>query len=324
VGSSSITYGVHGWGKYITIANLNIVGQSSAIDAEAGNVRIINNSLSCPAPPSGLGGTACALGETTDPSETWVFDGNNVHDTGGNVDKTYHAVYFSSNVNHAEVGWNNVGQNFKGYCRGIMFHATLGSNQYDLHIHDNVVTNSYCDGIALASVNPSQGTVEIYNNVVAHVALASNPYGVANEAGIAINTDPAAGSSSGNVEVYNNTVVDAGAYTLGNQNGCFGVVSSGAGLHMTNNICSQPSSSQPYVESGSTNVSGSRNLWYGAGAAPSWDSSPISSNPLFVSTSNFALQSQSPAKSTGTTNTTSTIDIVGTSRGSTPSIGSYQ
>ncbi|WP_187143431.1 beta strand repeat-containing protein [Terriglobus albidus] len=324
VGSSSITYGVHGWGKYVTIANLNIVGQSSAIDAEAGNARIINNSLSCPAPPSGLGGTACLLGETTDPSETWAVHGNNVHDTGGNVDKTYHAVYFSSNVNHADVGWNNVGQNFKGYCRGIMFHATLGSNQYDLHIHDNVVTNSYCDGIALASVNPSQGTVEIYNNVVAHVALASNPYGVANEAGIAINTDPAAGTSSGNVEVYNNTVVDAGAYTLGNQNGCFGVVSSGAGMHLTNNICSQPSSSQPYVESGSTNVSGSRNLWYGAGTAPSWDSSSISSNPLFVSTSNFALQSQSPAKSTGTTSTTSTIDIVGASRGSTPSMGAYQ
>ncbi|HEY1214071.1 MAG TPA: putative Ig domain-containing protein [Bryobacteraceae bacterium] len=324
VGSSSITYGVHGWGKYVTIANLNIVGQSSAIDAEAGNARIINNSLSCPAPPSGLGGTACLLGETTDPSETWAVHGNNVHDTGGNVDKTYHAVYFSSNVNHADVGWNNVGQNFKGYCRGIMFHATLGSNQYDLHIHDNVVTNSYCDGIALASVNPSQGTVEIYNNVVAHVALASNPYGVANEAGIAINTDPASGTSSGNVEVYNNTVVDAGAYSTGNQNGCFGVVSSGAGLHMTNNICSQPSGSQPYVESGSTNVSGSHNLWYGAGAAPSWDSSPISSNPLFVSTSNFALQSQSPAKSTGTTSTTSTIDIVGASRGSTPSMGAYQ
>ncbi|MBW8746709.1 MAG: putative Ig domain-containing protein [Acidobacteria bacterium] len=324
VGSSSITYGVHGWGKYVTIANLNIVGQSSAIDAEAGNARIINNSLSCPAPPSGLGGTACLLGETTDPSETWAVHGNNVHDTGGNVDKTYHAVYFSSNVNHADMGWNNVGQNFKGYCRGIMFHATLGSNQYDLHIHDNVVTNSYCDGIALASVNPSQGTVEIYNNVVAHVALASNPYGVANEAGIAINTDPASGTSSGNVEVYNNTVVDAGAYSTGNQNGCFGVVSSGAGLHMTNNICSQPSGSQPYVESGSTNVSGSHNLWYGAGAAPSWDSSPVSSNPLFVSTSNFALQSQSPAKSTGTTGTTSTIDIVGASRGSTPSMGAYQ
>ncbi|WP_263408473.1 beta strand repeat-containing protein [Terriglobus tenax] len=324
VGSTSVTNGVKGWGKYITVANLNIVGQVSAIDAEAGNVRIINNSLSCPAPPSGVGGTACVLGETTDPTETWAFHGNNVHDTGGNVDKTYHAVYFSSNVNHADIGWNNVGQNFKGYCRGIMFHATLGSNQYDLHIHDNIVTNSYCDGIGLASVNPSQGTVEIYNNLVLHTALANNPYGVANEAGIAINSDPAAGTSTGNVEVYNNTVVDAGAYTKGNQNGCFGVVYSGAGMHLTNNICSQPSSAQPYVEKGSTNVSGSYNLWYGAGAPPSWDANPINADPLFTSTTNFSLQSGSPAKSAGTTSNTSTIDIVGTSRGSKPSMGAYQ
>lgn len=323
VGSSSITNGVHGWGKFVTIANLNIVGQSSAIDAEAGNIRIINNSLSCPAPPSGLGGTACVLGETEDPTETWVFQGNNVHDTGGNVDKTYHAVYFSSNVNHADVGWNNVGQNFKGYCRGIMFHATLGSNQFDLHIHDNTVTNSYCDGIALASVDPSQGTVEIYNNVVAHAALLLNPYGVANEAGIAINTDPA-GSSSGNVEVYNNTVVDAGAYLLGNQNGCFGVVTSGAGMHLTNNICYQLLPTEPYIEKGSTNVSGSNNLWFGAGAAPTWDSAPITLDPLFLSTSLFSLQSQSPASGSGTTSIMSPFDIVGVPRGSRPSVGAYQ
>ncbi|WP_052200348.1 Ig domain-containing protein [Terriglobus sp. TAA 43] len=322
VGSSSITNGVHGWANFVTIANLNIVGQVSAIDAEAGDVRIINNSISCPAPPSGVGGTACVLGETTDPTETWVFQGNNVHDTGGNVDKTYHAVYFSSNVNHADVGWNNVGQNFKGYCRGIMFHATLGNNEYDLHVHDNIVTNSYCDGIALASVNPSLGTVEVYNNVVSNAALASNPYGVANEAGIAINTDPAGGGSSGNVEVYNNTVVNAGAYTLGNQNGCFGVVLSGAGMHLTNNICSQPSSSQPYIEKGSTNVSGSNNLWYGAGAAPSWDSAPITLNPLLSAI--YSLLGLSPASGAGTTSIMSPFDILGNARGSRPSVGAYQ
>jgi hypothetical protein len=322
VGSTSIVNGVHGWANFVTIANLSIVGQVSAIDAEAGNVRIINNSLSCPAPPSGVGGTACVLGETTDPSETWVFQGNDVHDTGGNVDKTYHAVYFSSNVNHADVGWNNVGRNFKGYCRAIMFHATLGSNQYDLHVHDNIVTNSYCDGIALASVDPSQGTVEVYNNVVAHAALLLNPFGVANEAGIAINTDPA-GSSSGNVEVYNNTVVDAGAFFLGNQNGCFGVVTSGAGMHLTNNICYQLLPIQPYIEKGSTNVSGSNNLWFGAGAAPTWDSAPITLNPLLLSPI-FSLQPQSPASGNGTTSIMSPFDILGVPRGSRPSVGAYQ
>jgi hypothetical protein len=323
VGSTGISNGVKGWGRNITIANLTIVGQSSAIDAEAGNMRIINNSLSCPAPTAGLGGTACVLAETENAADTWVFDGNNVHDTGGKVDKTYHAVYFSSGANHADVGWNNIGQNFKGYCRSIMFHATTGSNQYDLHVHDNIITGGYCDGIQLASVNPSQGTVEIYNNVVSHVATAANPYGVANEAGIAINSDPA-GTTSGTVQVYNNTVVDAGAYTTGNQNGCFGVVYAGAGINLTNNICVQPSSAQPYIEPKSQGVTGTNNLWSGAGAAPSFDPRPVTSLPSFVSAINFALQSISAGKSAGTSSKTSPVDIIGNQRGTVPSVGAYQ
>ena len=323
VGSTQIDNGIHGWAKYLTIANLTITGASSAIDAEAGNIRIINNDISCPAPPSGVGGTACVLGETDTPSDTWVFQGNNVHDTGGHVDKTYHAVYFSTGVNHAEVGWNSIGQNFKGYCRSLMFHASQGGNLSDLHIHDNNITGGYCDAIGLASVDPSRGTVEVYNNVISHVAIASNPYGVANEAGIAINSDPA-GGTSGTVQVYNNTVVDAGGYTQGNQNGCFGVVMSGAGLNLVNNICSQPNSSQPYIEPKSQNVTGSHNLWHGAGSPPSWDTSPMTSDPSFVSSGNFALQPASPAKKSGVTSKTSAYDITSSHRASPPSRGAYE
>ena len=323
VGSTGVSNGVHGWGKNITLADLTIIGQSSAIDAEAGNIRIINNDLSCPAPPAGVGGTACILAETTTPTDTWAFQGNIVHNTGGNVDKTYHAVYFSTGANHADVGWNNIGQNFQGYCRSIMFHASSGANLSDIHVHDNTITGGYCDAIGLASVDPSQGTVEAYNNVISHVAIASNPYGVANEVGIAVNSDPAS-STSGTVQIYNNTVVDAGGYTIGNQNGCFGVVTAGAGMNLTNNICSQPTSSEPYIESGSTNVTGSHNLWFGAGAAPSWDSAPVAASPDFVSATNFALQPASPAKHAGTSAITSPIDVVGTQRGNPPSIGAYE
>ena len=319
---TSVSNGVHGWGTNLTIANLNIVGGNSAIDAEAGNIRIINNDLSCPAPSAGLGGTACILGETTNASETWAFLGNYNHDTGGNVDKTYHAVYFSSGVNHADIGWNSIGTNFKGYCRSIMFHATTGANLYDIHVHDNVITGGYCDGIGLASVDPSKGVVEVFNNVVSHVALASNPYGTANETGIAVNSDPP-GATSGTVQIYNNTVVDAGAYTIGNQNGCFGIVTPGAGINLVNNICSQPSSSQPYIQSGTGNISGSNNLWYGGGGAPSFDSAPVTGSPQFVSGSNFAIQPGSPAKQRGTSNGASVLDVVGAHRTSPPSMGAF-
>ncbi len=323
IGSTQVDNGIHGWGKYLTIADLTLVGTNSAIDAESGDIRIVNNDISCPAPPKGLGGTACVLGETDNPSDTWVFEGNKVHDTGGNVDKTYHAVYFSSNVDHADVGWNAIGDNFKGYCRSIMFHATTGSNLYDLHVHDNTITGGYCDAIGFASVDPSKGVVEAYNNVISHVAIASNPYGVANEAGIAVNSDPAAGTS-GTVQIYNNTVTDAGGYTQGNQNGCFGVVTDGAGISLINNICSQLSSSEPYIEAGSQNVSGSNNLWYGAGPAPSWDAAPKTAAPGFVSATNLALQPSSPALRSGSTAKTSATDVTGTQRPDPPSIGAFE
>ncbi len=322
VGSLQVDNGIHGWGEYLTIADLTIIGHVSAIDAEAGNLRVINNDLSCPAPPSGIGGTACFLGETDTASDTWTFQGNSMHDTGGNVDKTYHAIYFSTGVNHADVGWNTIGNGFKGYCRSLMFHASSGSNLADLHVHDNYITGGYCDAIGLASVDPSQGTVEAYNNLIVHTAIASNPYGVANEAGIAVNSDPA-GSTSGNVLVYNNTVVDAGGYTGGNQNGCFGVVTPGASMSLTNNICSQPNSNQPYIESQSK-VSGSHNVWYGAGASPSWDTSGVNANPQFVSATDFELSSSSPALHKGTSAKASAVDRAGVHRPNPPSIGAYE
>ena len=323
IGSTGVDNGVHGWGKYLTIADLTLVGRNSAIDAESGDIRIVNNDISCPAPPSGLGGTACVLGETDNSSDTWVFQGNKVHDTGGNVDKTYHAVYFSSNADHADIGWNAIGENFKGYCRSILFHGTEGGNLYDLHVHDNTITGGYCDAIGFASVDPSKGVVEAYNNVITHVAIASNPYGVSNEAGIAVNSDPDS-ATSGTVQIYNNTVSDAGGYTEGNQNGCFGVVSDGAGMNLTNNICSQPSNSEPYIEPGSTNVSGSDNLWYGAGAAPGWDSAPKTAPPDFVSATNFQLQPTSPAYHSGTPAKAATTDATGSVRPDPPSIGAFE
>ncbi len=323
IGSLQVDNGIHGWAKYLTVADLTIIGRNSAIDAEAGNIRVINNDLSCPAPPNGLGGTACFLGETETTSDTWTFQGNTMHNTGGNVDKTYHAVYFSTGVNHADVSYNSIGNGFQGYCRSLMFHASSGANLSDLHAHDNFITGGYCDGIDFGSVDPSQGTVEAYNNVIIHTAIASNPYGVANEVGIAVNTDPA-GSTSGNVLVYNNTVVDAGGYTSGNQNGCFGVVAPGAGMSLTNNICVQPASNQPYVESKSQGLSGSNNLWFGAGPAPSWDSSSVTVDPQFVGGTNFALQSGSPAARRGTSSRVSIVDFKGITRSNPPSVGAFE
>jgi len=344
VGSTSVQNGIKGWGKYITISGLTIIGQNSAVDIEAGPSRLINNDMSCPSVPSGLGGTACWMAETTTTTDTWQAYGNVLHDTGGaSVDKTYHAVYFSDNTNHVDFAYNKIGGGtFKGYCRAVMSHATTGNDLYDLHFHDNVIQNSWCDGLALATSNPNDpgattsafpwfanGGVEAYNNVIYNVGLASNPVGVANHTGIAVNTDPRSLTLTGTVQVYNNSIYNAGAFTTGASNGCFGVPYDNVVMNLTNNICQQPSSSQPYIEPTNTSmITGSTNTWYGAGTKPSFDTAGININPLFTSTStpDFSLQSGSPSKATGTITGShySVFDIVNTPRGSTPSMGAYQ
>ena len=81
--------------------------------------------------------------------------------------KQYHAVYFTTDTNHVEVGWNHIHDN--ATCRAIQFHSsplcvpscgpgdTTGFNQYDLSVHDNLIDGDACDGINLATVNPAAG-----------------------------------------------------------------------------------------------------------------------------------------------------------------------
>src|SRR5262249_15376185 len=111
------------------------------------------------------------------------FYGNEVHNAGvkPRSSKFYHAVYFSTDSNHIDVGWNHIHDNYT--CRAIQFHSSplcrprcgdadkTGKNQYDLHVHDNLIHGDNCDGINFATVDPSQGPVEGYNNVVYHVGL---------------------------------------------------------------------------------------------------------------------------------------------------------
>ena len=47
-----------------------------------------------------------------------------------------------------------------------------GHNQFDLHVHDNLIHGDSCNGINFATVDPSKGPVEAYNNVIYHVGVA--------------------------------------------------------------------------------------------------------------------------------------------------------
>ena len=105
---------------------------------------------------------------------------HDVGSTSGTIDKYYHAIYFTTNSNHVDVGWNLVVPNpnrstTSGGCRAIQFYSTGGADQFDLHVHDNVIHDAICDGINLATVDADKGTVEAYNNVVYRVGTGTDP-----------------------------------------------------------------------------------------------------------------------------------------------------
>src|SRR5262249_52503780 len=150
---------------------------------------------------------------------------------------------------------NHIHDNFT--CRAIQFHSsplcsptcgsgdTTGFNQYDLHVHDNRIHGDNCNGINFATVDPSRGTVEAYNNVIDHVGL-MDPLQLGGSFAciyVAGTTNNGA-AGGGTVEVYNNTLVDCGANNSSNASGSRGAVDNGGNnlaltIRMRNNVVYQ-------------------------------------------------------------------------------------
>lgn len=303
----------------MVFANQTLLGGfdvGGGVDSSTG-WRLVGNNISC---PSGNGQTGCvAMGRASN----IYFYGNLVTNTGvPGASKQYHSVYFTTDDNHVWAGWNTLHDNRT--CRDIQFHSSplsqisgSGQNQFDLHVHDNLIYNNPCDGINFATVDPSKGAVEAYNNVIFHVGAGPTPpdgdanYTCIYDAGIT----NAGSAGSGAVEVFNNTVYDCGAKAAQLNNGwggAFGAFNPG-GMHLRNNIV-LGTAGEFYLQS---NFSGScdSNIWAGLGSAPSICTNSITSDPLFSSLSSrdFHLQSGSPAIDSGI-NTGISADFDGISR----------
>ena len=87
-------------------------------------------------------------------------------------------------------------------------------NQYDIHIHDNIIHDTQCDGIVLATVDPSKGPVEVYNNIIYNAGKGpNNPEQTGNWSCVyspGYTNTGAAGS--GAIQVYNNTMYNCGSF----------------------------------------------------------------------------------------------------------------
>jgi hypothetical protein len=325
-----LTPGITGSFDYWVISQLTLRGETEALDFEgpATGWRVVGNDISC---PNGAGMSGCVTGTDT-PSTPGAlkFFGNVVHDAAAqvtSVTKYYHGIYFASD--HLELGWNTVRDGKT--CRAMQFHDSGGPNEFDIVVHDNVIHGTVCDGINFATVDPSQGAIVAYNNVVYHVGLGPDPAdGSSNYACIYVaNITNAGAPGSGNVQLYNNTLYDCGPRG-GSASGAIAVDSGGpVGVQMDDNLI-ESLSGESYVsaDSGSAPaITGANNLLDGAGAAPSYLNGSVSGAPLFAGAAagDFHLTAGSPAVDHGKA-TAAATDADGNPRpqGAAFDIGAYE
>jgi len=296
------------------ISQLHIIGGTQAIDMGGTDWRIVGNDIECPGADSQVG---CV--ETSQASQI-RFYGNEVHNSGVNPrsSKFYHAVYFSTDSNHIDVGWNHIHDNFT--CRAVQFHSSplcrpgcgasdeTGKNQFDLHVHDNLIHGDNCNGINFATVDPAKGPVEAYNNVIYHVGL-MDPL----QEGGAFSCIYLAGitnhgrAGTGTVEIFNNTLYDCGANHSRNSDGSRGAFSVGGGppaltMRLRNNIVYQLPG-ELYLDGSESQIAGDMNLWFGAGTTPAQTTHNVNADPQFfdLAVFDFHLKNTSAAHDAGTT-----------------------
>src|SRR5579859_112445 len=320
LGASGVTYGlrvpnISVSANFVTIAELFFNTSEIGMDAaNSNNWRLVGNNFQC---PTANGEEGCFVTHELTQVE---FLGNETTNVGVvAAGKQQHAVYFSSDTNHVEAAWNNIHNNRS--CRAIQFHSSplggggsgdpTGHNQFDLSVHDNLIHDDPCDGINFATVDPSQGRIEAYNNVIYHVGTGPTPqdgdsgdYSCIYMAYIT-NTGPVGG---GTVEIYNNTLYDCGSFVASfPNNGSFMINGGESGLQVRirNNIMYQLGN-EPFASGSgwnSTYVSGSNNIMHSTVSPllPSYLGGSITSDPLFLDlvSNNFRLQSTSPAKDAG-------------------------
>jgi hypothetical protein len=307
---------------YWVIAGFTLRGTGGALGLwGSNNWRVVGNDISC---PSGNGAGACF--GTVESSNQYVY-GNRIHDTGGvSASALYHGVYFGTDSNHIDFGWNTI-ENIRG-CRGVQIHSTQqsgepnsGQNQYDIHIHDNTIHDTQCDGIILDTIDPSKGPISVFNNVIYNAGKGpNNPEHSGGWSCINVR-----GTGSGMVDVYNNTLFSCGTFAdppYGAANaGVNAGGSSGLRVQFRNNIVYQvPTkpypSGVPYLVMWDTaatrgdrlciptdncsRMQGSNNLFFGSGPMimnVANITKSINRDPLFVNLAqyDFHLTADSPA-----------------------------
>jgi hypothetical protein len=309
--------------------------------------RFVGNDISC---PNGNGEGGCYT-----PIESTYLStyGNNIHNTGAaGASAEYHGVYLAMDSNNEDFGWNEI--SYVNGGRALQTHSapngggTKGYNLSSLSIHDNVIHDSALDCIVADTLNPSAGTVAIYNNVLYNCGLTTPPEDTGGWNGINVPGFTEAGpNGTGTVEIFNNTLYAYGLNTnppYGEEEN--GIVWNGDGssmsVHVRNNLLYSvttsiyPSGVPYFAPSGSAQIYGVNNLIFGAGSSSgnSNITGSLAADPQLANVAAFNLipLAGSPAVGAGTPITDVTPfgfnnigrDISGNPRPKTPAIGAFE
>lgn len=337
----SATAGGGPWHDWV-IANFNVIEDGAAsgnmaMDTQGvTNLRFVGNQIDC----LGTNGGQAACWETEAGANNLFAYGNHLRQF-ATSDKQWHGFYFSTNTNHVWLGWNSI---HDGGCRGIQFHSTGAPNQFDLHIHDNLLYNIRCDAINMATIAPQNGIVEVYNNMIFHSGLGPDfgaqgaaAYTCILSAGITNSGSP----GTGNMLWYNNTLYDCSSRSTAGgatTQGALGIAAS-PGVKLNNNtLITIAGDTGGYLSPDASTgvISGSNNNCSGSGNCPaSFGTGSVNADPGFVNTSGCSTGTlsscdlhlsavTSPATGAGTATQTSLFDRDGLVRPSPPSIGAFE
>jgi hypothetical protein len=264
------------------------------------------------------GGSAAISGSGTN------FKVLGCHCKGNGGSKLYHSLYFDGRAfvggsNGYELGWNWLERQYGG--RGIQFFADAGGSTADVYngeVHHNLIHDICLDGTVFS--DRTQTGFKYYDNIAYRTGnhTFNGPASDLGSDGAVVRFN----SSTLVVDVHDSTLVgsgtDAGSVII-----AFDLVAnSGATLH--NIICETLGTTPAYVR-GTTSgkiAASSNNLWHGSGAAPGFDSSPQTGDPLFTNAGadDYTIQSGSPAKNNGTATGAAADDYFGTPR---PQLGTH-
>lgn len=294
--------------------------------------RVVGNNISCPV---GNGATGCFAASLANNIKFYGNEVQGISKQGAKPSKQYHAVYFTTDTNHVEVGWNHIHDN--DTCRALQFHSSplaegTGLNQYDLSVHDNRIHGDVCDGINFATIDPSKGAIRVWNNIIYDVGRGPDPPDdAANYTCVYVPGYTNAGADGrGTVEIFNNTFSNCGSRRALSNAGAIGrgEYSPNLIIELKNNIVSAESEEHYISEESTTSyIRGSNNLFFGAGNAPAFLTGNILADPMFVNkaAADFHLRSGSPAINAGVSNFVYTdFDGVARPTGATHDLGAFE